>query len=182
MDTVALWKRYQDWLYYHKGLEVYVDISRMSFDDAFVQQLAPRFEQAFKDMDELESGAIANPDEGRMVGHYWLRAPELAPTEALKKDVTETLDAVEAFAKKVRSGEITPPGAERFTDVLSVGIGGSALGPQFVSKALASATPDIDIHFIDNTDPTGIDHTFEEIGDRLKSTLVLVISKSGGTP
>ncbi|PZO22297.1 MAG: glucose-6-phosphate isomerase [Leptolyngbya foveolarum] len=182
MDTVALWKRYQDWLYYHAGLGVYVDISRMSFDDAFVQQLAPRFEQAFKDMDELESGAIANPDEGRMVGHYWLRAPDLAPSEELKKDVTETLDAVEAFAKKIRSGEIKPPGGDRFTDVLSIGIGGSALGPQFVSKALASATPDVEIHFIDNTDPTGIDHTFEEIGDRLKSTLVLVVSKSGGTP
>ena len=182
MDTAALWKRYQDWLYYHEGLDVYVDISRMGFDDAFVQQLAPRFEQAFKDMDELESGAIANPDEGRMVGHYWLRAPELAPSEELKKDVTETLDAVESFANKVRSGEIKPPGGDRFTDVLSVGIGGSALGPQFVSKALASATPDIDIHFIDNTDPTGIDHTFEEIGDRLKTTLVLVVSKSGGTP
>ena len=182
MDTAALWKRYQDWLYYHEGLDVYVDISRMGFDDAFVQQLAPRFEQAFKDMDELESGAIANPDEGRRVGHYWLRAPELAPSEELKKDVVETLGSVESFANKIRSGEIKPPEGDRFTDVLSVGIGGSALGPQFVSKALASATPDIGIHFIDNTDPTGIDHTFEEIGDRIKSTLVLVISKSGGTP
>ena len=182
MDTTALWKRYQDWLYYHEGLGMYVDISRMSFDDAFVKQLAPRFEQAFRDMDELEKGAIANPDEGRMVGHYWLRDPELAPSEELKQDVIKTLDAVESFAKKVRGGEITPPGGDRFTDVLSIGIGGSALGPQFVSKALAPATPDVNIHFIDNTDPTGIDHTFEVIGDRLKSTLVLVISKSGGTP
>ena len=182
MDTAALWTRYQDWLYYHEGLGMYVDISRMSFDDAFVQQLKPRFEKAFEDMDALEGGAIANPDENRMVGHYWLRAPELAPSEELKKDVTETLEAVESFAKQVRGGEIKPPGGDRFTDVLSIGIGGSALGPQFVSKALASATPDINIHFIDNTDPTGIDHTFEEIGDRLKSTLVLVISKSGGTP
>jgi len=182
MNTAALWKRYQDWLYYHKGLGLYVDISRMSFDDAFVEQLTPEFEQAFKDMDALEGGAISNPDEGRMVGHYWLRAPELAPSEDLKQAVTETLDSVETFAKKVRAGEIKPPEGDRFTDVLSVGIGGSALGPQFVSKALASATEDIEIHFIDNTDPTGIDHTFEEIGDRIKSTLVLVISKSGGTP
>ena len=66
--------------------------------------------------------------------------------------------------------------------MLSVGIGGSALGPQFVSKALVEANPAIQIHFIDNTDPVGIDHTFAEIGDRLPSTLVIVISKSGGTP
>ncbi|MEO1393213.1 MAG: glucose-6-phosphate isomerase [Cyanobacteria bacterium J06634_5] len=182
MDAAALWKRYQDWLYYHAGLGIYVDISRMSFDDAFVKQLTPRFEQAFKAIDELEGGAIANPDENRMVGHYWLRNAELAPSDELKKDVTETLSAVKDFAAKVQTGDITPPGQSKFTDILSVGIGGSALGPQFVSKALAGAHPPLNIHFIDNTDPIGIDQTFAEIGDHLKSTLVIIISKSGGTP
>ncbi len=182
MDAAALWKRYQDWLYYHEGLGIYVDISRMRFDDAFVAQLAPRFEKAFKAVDELEAGAIANPDENRMVGHYWLRDADLAPSEALKKDIVETLSAVKTFARDVRSSTTTPPTAVQFTDVLSIGIGGSALGPQFVSKALAPTQPDIDIHFIDNTDPIGIDQTFAEIGDRLQSTLVIVISKSGGTP
>ncbi|MEL7523407.1 MAG: glucose-6-phosphate isomerase, partial [Cyanobacteria bacterium J06553_1] len=182
MDAAALWKRYQDWLYYHAGLGIYVDISRMSFDDAFVKQLTPRFEQAFKAIDELEGGAIANPDENRMVGHYWLRNAELAPSDELKKDVTETLSAVKDFAAKVQTGDITPPGQSKFTDILSVGIGGSALGPQFVSKALAGAHPPLNIHFIDNTDPIGSDQTFAEIGDRLKSTLVIIISKSGGTP
>ena len=33
------------------------------------------------EMEALEAGAIANADEKRMVGHYWLRAPELAPIE-----------------------------------------------------------------------------------------------------
>ena len=182
MDAAALWKRYQDWLYYDEGLGIYVDVSRMSFDDAFVKQLTPRFEQAFKAIDELEGGAIANPDENRMVGHYWLRNPEMAPSDELKKAVTETLSAVKDFTAKVHSGDIKPPDQERFTDVLSVGIGGSALGPQFVSKALAGAHPPLNIHFIDNTDPVGIDQTFDEIGDRLKSTLVIIISKSGGTP
>ncbi|PZO55869.1 MAG: glucose-6-phosphate isomerase, partial [Phormidesmis priestleyi] len=109
MDAAALWKRYQDWLYYHEGLEIYVDVSRMSFDDAFAAQLAPRFEQAFEEMAALEGGAIANPDENRMVGHYWLRDPDLAPSENLKKNVTETLSAVKDFASKIRSGSIVPP-------------------------------------------------------------------------
>ena len=182
MELAGLWKRYQDWLYYHDGLGIYVDSSRMSFDDAFVEQLTPKFEDAFKKVDELEGGAIANPDEERMVGHYWLRDAALAPSEDLKKHITEDLAAVKDFAEKVMSGSIKPPNAERFTDILSVGIGGSALGPQFVSKALAPAKAPLAIHFIDNTDPVGIDRTFEEIGDRIKTTLVLVISKSGGTP
>jgi len=77
MDAAALWQRYQDWLYY-EGLEFYLDVSRMRFDDAFVEALQPKFEKAFQDMAALEGGAIANPDENRMVGHYWLRDPDLA--------------------------------------------------------------------------------------------------------
>ncbi|MEL7224837.1 MAG: glucose-6-phosphate isomerase, partial [Cyanobacteria bacterium J06576_12] len=182
MDVASLWQKYQDWLYYHDGLGMYVDISRMSFDDAFVEKLTPKFEKAFKAVDELEKGAIANPDEGRMVGHYWLRAAELAPSEEIKQNIVEGVDAVKTFASDIHSAKITPPGEPKFTDVLSVGIGGSALGPQFVSKALADVDAPMDIHFIDNTDPVGIDRTFAEIGDRIKTTLVVVVSKSGGTP
>jgi glucose-6-phosphate isomerase len=66
---------------------------------------------------------------------------------------------------------------------LVIGIGGSALGPQFVGKALGHPEKDkLKVHFFDNTDPDGIDLTLSEIGPELKTTLVLVISKSGGTP
>ncbi|MBW4496082.1 MAG: glucose-6-phosphate isomerase [Oscillatoria princeps RMCB-10] len=182
MDAAALWQRYQDWLYYHEGLGFYLDVSRMRFDDAFVEALKPKFEKAFKDMAALEAGAIANPDENRMVGHYWLRDPDLAPSPALKQEIVGTLERVEAFAQKVHTGAIHPPYAAKFTDVLSIGIGGSALGPQFVAAALAPDFPPVGIHFIDNTDPAGIDSTLAQLKDRLKSTLAIVISKSGGTP
>ncbi|MGB3403287.1 MAG: glucose-6-phosphate isomerase [Microcoleaceae cyanobacterium] len=182
MDASALWQRYQNWLYYHEGLEFYVDISRMRFDDAFVDSMTPKFEQAFKDMDALEAGAIANPDEDRMVGHYWLRDPELAPTSEIKQEIIEPLEQIATFVQKIHSGEIKPPNAPKFTELLSIGIGGSALGPQFVAKALAPLDPPINIHFIDNTDPAGIDRVLHGLRDKLHSTLTLVISKSGGTP
>lgn len=108
MDAAALWQRYQDWLYYHEGLGLYVDVSRMRFDDAFVAAMQPKFAQAFKDMAALEGGAIANPDENRMVGHYWLRDPDLAPTPALKQEISEALDQLDAFANKIHAGEIRP--------------------------------------------------------------------------
>ena len=190
MDKQQLWQRYQNWLYYHQGLGLYLDISRMRFDDEFVKHLQPKFTKAFQDMEALESGAIANPDEGRMVGHYWLRAPELAPNDEVRQEITEPLKNITAFVQKVHQGTIKPPTAEKFTDVLSIGIGGSALGPQFVAEALSPEFPPMAIHFIDNTDPAGIDRTLAKIGaprsgslrDRLKSTLVLVTTKSGGTP
>lgn len=182
MDATALWQRYQDWLYYHEGLEFYVDVSRMRFDDGFVAAMQPKFEQAFKAMAALEAGAIANPDEDRMVGHYWLRDPELAPTPEIKQEIIDGLEQLEQFAHKIHSGEIRPPQAVKYTDILSVGIGGSALGPEFVAEALAPDFPPLAIHFLDNTDPAGIDRVLARLQERLTSTLVIVISKSGGTP
>ncbi|MEC4982966.1 MAG: glucose-6-phosphate isomerase [Oscillatoria sp. PMC 1068.18] len=182
MDSAALWQRYQDWLYYNEQLEFYLDVSRMRFDDGFIAKMKPMFDKAFEQMDALERGAIANPDENRMVGHYWLRNSKLAPTPELKEDIDNTLEAIEAFTEKVHSGEIKAPGETKFTDILSIGIGGSALGPEFVAAALAPIDAPLAIHFIDNTDPSGIDRTIAEIGSRLNTTLVLVISKSGGTP
>ncbi|WP_016950192.1 glucose-6-phosphate isomerase [Anabaena sp. PCC 7108] len=181
MDAKALWQRYQDWLYFHEGLGLYLDISRMRFDDAFVKSLQPKFDKAFADMAKLEKGAIANPDENRMVGHYWLRNPDLAPTPELTQEIVQTLEQIEAFADQVHTGAVHPPKESRFTDIISIGIGGSALGPEFVAEALAPDFPPLKIHFIDNTDPTGIDRVLSYI-DNLASTLVLVISKSGGTP
>ena len=182
MDNVRLWQRYQDWLYYNEDLEFYLDISRITFDDAFVAEITPKFDKAFKDIEAIENGAIANPDENRMVGHYWLRDPDLAPTSELKQDIIDTQNQILDFQQKIHSGEIHPPSGEKFTDILSIGIGGSALGPQFVAQALAPLDAPLAIHFIDNTDPAGIDRTLAAIGDRLKTTLVSVISKSGGTP
>lgn len=182
MDNFKLWQRYQDWLYYNQDLGFYLDISRITFDDALVAELKPKFDRAFEDIKALEGGAVANPDENRMVGHYWLRDPDLAPTAELKQDIIDTNNSVLEFTKKVHSGEIHPPSGGKFTDILSIGIGGSALGPQFVAQALAPNKPPLTIHFIDNTDPAGIDKVIAGIGDRLNTTLVSVISKSGGTP
>jgi glucose-6-phosphate isomerase len=182
MDPAALWQRYQDWLYHHDGLGLFLDVSRMRFDDHFLASIRPKFDQAFADMTALEAGAIANPDEDRMVGHYWLRDPDLAPTPDLAQDIVATLDQIKTFVHQVHTGIVAPPQGGKFTDVLSIGIGGSALGPQFVSEALSPNAAPMTLHFIDNTDPAGIDRVLARLGDRLITTLVITISKSGGTP
>jgi glucose-6-phosphate isomerase len=182
MDELALWQRYQDWFYRHEDLGLYLDISRIRFDNAFVEQMLPKFAKAFGDMTALENGAIANPDENRMVGHYWLRDPDRAPSATLKHDILSTLQDIKSFTQQVHTGALYPPGQEKFTDLLCIGIGGSALGPQFVSQALTADQPPLTAHFIDNTDPAGIDRILNRLGDRLATTLVIVTSKSGGTP
>lgn len=182
MDAIALWQRYQAWLYHHEDLGLYLDISRIRCEESFVEQMQPQFAQAFEAMDALEQGAIANPDENRMVGHYWLRDPDLAPSPELRHDILSTIEDIKTFTQQVHTGGLHPPGQEKFTDLLCIGIGGSALGPQFVSEALSADVPPLKAHFIDNTDPAGIDRTLHRLGDRLATTLVVVTSKSGGTP
>lgn len=138
--------------------------------------------QAFEAMDALEGGAIANPDEDRMVGHYWLRASELAPEAEIREAIEQTLDKIKRFSAAVHSGEICGDGGV-FRNVLVIGIGGSALGPQFVADALGQGNADkLKPYFFDNTDPDGIDRTLRALEGLLGETLAVVISKSGGTP
>ena len=91
MNTHDLWNRYKSHLCLVPAVGLSLDISRMHFDDAFFARMAPAMEKAFAAMDALEKGAIANPDENRMVGHYWLRAPELAPDGRDRGGDRETL-------------------------------------------------------------------------------------------
>lgn len=181
MESRTLWERYKNHLNHYPELGMMLDISRMDFTDDFFADMEPLLVRVYREMAELESGAVANPDEGRMVGHYWLRTPHLAPTAEIGAGIEAVVREVREFAARVHSGEISPEQGGKFTRFLLIGIGGSALGPQLVADALGSAGDPLRPYFFDNTDPDGMDRVLAEIGDRLDETLVLVISKSGGT-
>lgn len=181
MTAQSLWDRFQNTFLRYEDLGFSLDVSRMQFALDFLGEMESKAAYSFEQMKTLEAGSIANPDEKRMVGHYWLRAPQLAPSPELRKAIEDTKKEVLAFAQAVHKGEIKAPSGDKFTDLLVVGIGGSALGPQFVSDALGSANDPIRVHFLDNTDPDGIDKVFDLIKPVLKTLLVVVISKSGGT-
>jgi glucose-6-phosphate isomerase len=181
MASSSLWPRFQQYFLRYDDLDFSIDISRMRFADNFFAKMKPIAEKAFSAMRELEAGAIANPDENRMVGHYWLRNSKLAPTDELRAGIEETNARIKQFAADVHAGKIAPQNGGKFKHVLLVGIGGSALGPQFIADALGQATDPLDIYFLDNTDPDGFDRVFNRIGEHLPHTLTVVISKSGGT-
>src|SRR5688572_20495545 len=175
------WSRFKTYFHHNADLGISLDISRMPFPDDFFSSMEPSMQKAFDAMTQLEAGAIANPDEKRMVGHYWLRAPQLAPTPEITSEITATLAAVKEFAAKVHAGEIAGPKG-KFKNLLVIGIRGSALGPQFVSHALGNPRSDeLAVTFFDNTDPDGFDYVLGSLGSQLAKTVVVVISKSGGT-
>src|ERR1043166_640851 len=109
MDNAALWQRHQRYLCRVPSLGLSLDISRMRFADGFLAEMAPPLGKAFEDMAALERGAIANPDENRMVGHYWLRAPDLAPTPEIAAEIRKTVADIKAFAAGGHGGTIRPP-------------------------------------------------------------------------
>lgn len=163
----------------------WLDASTMGVSEDDLDTLP--WNEAFAAMSALEAGAVANVDEDRQVGHFWLRAPEDAPTLGQARLIGETVQSVREFAAKVRRGAIASLDGLPFTDVLHIGIGGSALGPMLVDDAL-TAPPDeegprrsLTLHFADNTDPDGFARILARIGDRLRHTLVVIVSKSGGT-
>src|SRR5690242_3331015 len=108
MSAPSLWPRFQKYFLSYDDLQFSIDISRMRFSDGFMQQMEAPTQKAFAAMRDLEAGAIANPDEGRMVGHYWLRDPKLAPTAELRADIEQTNARIKQFAADVHNARIIP--------------------------------------------------------------------------
>lgn len=176
-----LWIRFQKYYTEFTPIGLAIDLSRMNFAEDFFERMTGPIQKAFGAMADLERGGIANPDENRMVGHYWLRNPDLAPTGEIRKAIEDAVTSIQTFAADVHSGAIQGT-TGRFTNLLVIGIGGSALGPQFVSHALGNPKSDkMRVYFLDNTDPDGMDLVLSKIGDSIGQTLTVVISKSGGT-
>ena len=176
-----LWQRFQKYYSEYREIGLAIDLSRIDFSDDFFESMEPRMQKAFEAMDKLEKGETANPDEKRMVGHYWLRNPAMAPSQKIREEIEQTVKSVEEFASKIHRGEIAGAGGA-FRNLLLIGISGSALGPQFVSNALSHPAKDkLKIYFFDNTDPDGMQRVLAAIDDDLSRTLCIVISKSGGT-
>ena len=175
------WNNYNNLLRY-QDLGFSLDLSRTDMEQSYITALQPQIDRAYADLVKTEAGEIANPDEGRMVGHYWLRDESLAPNAEIKAQITEPIAQLKQLAEDVHHGVIAPPSGGRFENLLIIGIGGSALGPQLVYDALGSDSK-LTTYFFDNTDPEGCDVTLKKISrdGGLAKTLSLVVSKSGGT-
>lgn len=175
-----VWNRFKKYYFYDSKTEFALDISRMNFEEDFLEKMGSSINKAISDMQRIEAGEFANIDENRMVGHYWLRNTALSPNKQIKEAIEESKKTIHEFARKLHSGHIKTESGDFFQHLLIIGIGGSALGPQFIEDALCSSKNKLTIHYFDNTDPDGFDKALDFIPD-LSKTLGIVVSKSGGT-
>lgn len=161
---------------------VFADLSRNRIDaptEALLMALAREcgLEQH---RDAMRTGAPINHTEQRAVLHHLLRNPPPAHMQQAPKatdfianaerDVQATLAAMLQYAEGVRADA-------RITDIVSIGIGGSGLGPAMVVSALQDRwLAGQRVHFVSNVDGM-------ELGSLLRQldpgrTLFLVASKT----
>ncbi len=175
------WLRFSRYLFNNEELGLQLDISKVKFEEEYLSAMETKMQPIYKLIGELERGEIFNPDERRMVGHYWLRSPELAPSKKIAEEIYSTLQTIKQFADQVHSGILRGEKGLQFKNVLVIGIGGSSLGPRFLSEAFKKPLQKLELFFIDNTDPDGMDRVLDNLKNELDQTLSIVISKSGGT-
>ncbi len=129
--------------------------------------------------DEMFGGKAINETEGRAVLHVALRAPERAVIKVDGIDVMPGVRALRAamaaFAEDVRSGRFTGAGGP-ITDVVNIGIGGSHLGPEMGTLALAPYHDGPRCHFVSNVDGADIHDCLQALD--AKTTLVIIASKT----
>ena len=182
MNNKDKWKRYCDLLFTDDSLGFWLDVSRMNVESNDFEEFRGIYSKAFESIASLENGSVANIDEGRQVGHYWLRNPEIAPSQDITDSIYKEIQNISKFGASILNGEITNIYGKKFTDVFWIGIGGSGLGPLLIKESFKKDSIGLNLHFLDNVDPEGISHKLNNILPTLDSTLFVVVSKSGGTP
>tara|TARA_Y100000589_G_scaffold328669_1_gene373312 strand:- start:1349 stop:2950 length:1602 start_codon:yes stop_codon:yes gene_type:complete len=176
------WSKFSKFLWFEKSINIWLDISKVNFNQKSFEDMSNEFIKVFKSLDDLEAGAISNVNENRMVGHYWLRNSSISPTNQIKEGIDNEILKVKEFGKDIISGNLVNNYGQKFTDVLWIGIGGSSLGPLLITESLQKKHKGLNFSFVDNIDPNLINEKLIELEDKLSCTLFVVVSKSGGTP
>ncbi|MBY5981553.1 glucose-6-phosphate isomerase [Ferrimonas balearica] len=131
--------------------------------------------------DAMFRGDVINNTEGRPVLHTALRYSGEGAIQAQGEDaaaeVRDTLKRMKAFVEAIHSQSWKGYDGDAFTDVVSIGIGGSFLGPKIMSEALRPYwRGDLRCHFVANIDGTALTEKLKKLDP--KRTLILMSSKS----
>ena len=165
--------------------DLHFDLSKNLIDDKTVQLLCDlaRAVGLEERRDAMYSGVHINTTEDRAVLHTALRRPASEAGTVFDgeqdcvADVRAELDRMYAFAERVRSGEWKGVTGKRIEHVMSIGIGGSDLGPVMVYEALKPmADAGIDCRYVSNIDPNDMAEKVKGLDP--ETTLVIVVSKT----
>ncbi len=165
------------------GSGIFYDFSRQRIDATALDLLVQLSKSAgvLKKFQSMASGEKVNVTENRAALHTAARQFSDEPVFVSGHDVIPELEAVRTqvkeFALNLHQGKIKGGTGKPIRHIVVVGIGGSYLGTEFVSTALARyADKGIDIHFLANVDINNFGALRSQIDP--EEALWIVISKS----
>lgn len=159
------------------------DYSKQRIDkDVFTQLIALAKEcdiSAWRE--KMFNGEKINITENRAVLHTALRNRAHTPLIVDGENVTELVDnelaKIKLFVEKVRSGQWLGYSGKPVKDVVSIGVGGSNLGPQMATEALKALSDDtLNVHYVSNADGVQIASVLKNID--AETTLFVIASKT----
>lgn len=153
--------------------DFYLDYSKNRITDKTLELLLQLAEEV-KLGDAIEaqfSGEHINETEHRPVLHTALRN-----FDAMPKEVKKTLRQMRRVSKNIINKTWKGYTGKPITDIVNIGIGGSDLGPDMVTKALAYYKNNLNTHFISNVDGDHVQETLKNL-DR-ETTLFIIVSKT----
>lgn len=158
---------------YSKNL-INADILKGLADLADSQQVASK-------RDGMFTGEVINHTEQRAVLHTALRnfsgEPVILDGHDVMPEVLATQDKIKDFVAQVHSGEHKGYTGKAIKQIVSIGIGGSFLGPKIMSEALKPYwVDDVSVHYVANVDGCHIQDVLSKLDHT--ETLVVMSSKS----
>ena len=159
------------------------DFSRQIVTDEILKTLLALAEQTHlrENIAAMFSGQKINTTEDRAVLHTALRNlsgnPVFVDRHDVMPEVRGVLEKIKQFSRKVHNGEWTGFTGKRLRNVISIGIGGSQLGPEYLAEACRKFAVDgMTLSFVANVDPTDLARKTEFLDP--EETLVVVVSKT----
>jgi glucose-6-phosphate isomerase len=164
-------------------LGLYFDYSKHRITHETVQLLLELAEQSGlrQRINAMFNGEKINVTENRSVLHVALRAAKeeqyFSDGVDVVPEVHAVLDKMAAFSEQVRSGAWKGFTGKRIRNVISIGIGGSDLGPVMAYEALKHYSQrDLSFQFVSNVD--GTDFAEATHGLNADETLFIICSKT----
>ena len=164
--------------------DILLDYSKNRVTGETIELLLELADEAgvFDKRGKMFGGRRINSTEDRAVLHVALRNRSGDPVKVegrdgdVMEDVGRVLAKMREFCDAVHEGQWRGYTDSEITDIVSIGIGGSALGPLMVTEALKPyARPGLRVHFVSNVDGTDIVETLKDLD--AESTLFVVVSK-----
>ena len=165
--------------------DILLDYSKNRVTGETIELLLELAEEAgvFDKREKMFEGRRINSTEDRAVLHVALRNRSGDPVKVegrdgdVMEDVGRVLAKMREFCDAVHGGQWRGYTDSEITDIVSIGIGGSALGPLMVTEALKPyARPGLRVHFVSNVDGTDIVESLKDLD--AESTLFVVVSKT----